>query len=46
LSKVNYIDPKLYLEVNKKGVKKVRKMILNKVKQFQELEDLKKNILF
>jgi hypothetical protein len=46
LSKVNYVDPKLYLEVNKKGIKKVRKMILNKIKEFQQLDNLKKNISY
>jgi hypothetical protein len=46
LSKVNYVDPKLYLEVNKKRAKKISKMILSKVNQFTDLENLKKNISY
>lgn len=41
LSKVNYIDPKLYLDFNKKHVKKIRKNIITQMSDVKTLRAVK-----
>lgn len=37
LTKVNYIDPKLYLEINKRHVKKIRKQLMMRCQEFNTI---------
>jgi hypothetical protein len=44
LTKINYIDPNLYLEINKNYAKKMCKLITNRIKDFETLIKIKNQI--
>ena len=37
LTKINYIDPKLYLNINKRHAKKVRKLLMGRIKDYNTI---------
>lgn len=40
LTKINYIDPKLYLKINKKPTKKLVKSIINNSKKYKNIQNM------